>query len=260
MTTVSADRAHSRIALVTGANRGIGRATALQLARDGVDVIVTYHSHAGEADEVVKSITDTGRSAVALQLDLGATHSFGEFVTTVSGALRETWGRRTFDYLVNSGGTQRPGSFADATEEDFDALTNMMFKGVFFLSQKLAPLMEDGGSIVNISSGVTRFYTRAHIVYAANKGAIEVLTRYMAQELGSRRITVNTIAPGATVTDFMGGLLRNSEETQQRVESVVALGRLGLPDDIGSAIAASLRDGNRWITGQRIEVSGGQNL
>ena len=250
----------NRIALITGGSRGIGRATALHLARAGVDSIITYRSNADDADAVVKSIADLGHSAVALPLDLGAVSSFDEFVTAASAALRDTWGRSTLDFLVNNGGAQRPGSFTDATEADFDALANEMFKGTFFLTQKLAPLLVDGGSIVNISSGVTRFYTPQHFIYAACKGAVEVLTRYLARELGPRQITVNTIAPGATATDFSGGLLRNTPEIQHMVTSVTALGRYGEADDIGSAIAALLGDGNHWITGQRIEVSGGQNL
>ncbi len=250
----------NNIAIVTGGSRGIGRATALHLARAGVDSIVTYRSSAGDADDVVKSIIDLGQTAVALRLDLGAVDSFDEFVTTVSATLNDTWGRTTFDFLVNNGGAQRPGSFTDATETDFDALVNEMFKGTFFLTQRLAPLLADGGSIVNISSGVTRFYVPQHFVYAACKGAVEVLTHYLAKELGPRQITVNTVAPGATATDFSGGLLRDTPEIQHMVTSSTALGRYGEADDIGSAIAALLGDGNHWITGQRIEVSGGQNL
>ena len=256
MTTSSTNR----IALITGGSRGIGRATALHLAHAGVDSIITYRSNAGDADDVYKSIVDLGQTAVALPLDLGAIDTFDDFVTSVAGALGERWGRDTFDFLVNNGGAQRPGSFADATEADFDALVNEMFKGTFFLTQKLAPLLVDGGSIVNISSGVTRFYVPHHFVYAACKGAVEVLTRYLAKELGSRQITVNTVAPGATATDFSGGLLRDTPEIQQMVTSATALGRYGEADDIGSAVAALLGDGNHWITGQRIEVSGGQNL
>ena len=248
------------IAIVTGGSRGIGRATALHLAQAGVDSIITYRSNAGDADGVIKSIADLGQSAVALPLDLGAIDSFDEFVTAVSAALSDTWGRPTFDFLVNNGGAQRPGSFTDATEADFDALVNEMFKGTLFLTQRLAPLLVDGGAIVNISSGVTRFYVPQHFIYAACKGAVEVLSRYLAQELGPRQITVNTVAPGATATDFSGGLLRNTPEIQQMVTSATALGRYGEADDIGSAIAALLGDGNHWITGQRIEVSGGQNL
>jgi NAD(P)-dependent dehydrogenase (short-subunit alcohol dehydrogenase family) len=249
-----------RIALVTGANRGIGRATALQLARDGVDVIVTYRSHADEAEAVVASIAELGRSAVALPLDIGAIDSFDDFATKVDGVLAETWGRGSLDYLVNNAGMQIPSSFADATEEAFDQLMDVHFKGVFFLTQKLAPLLADNGSIVNVSTGQTRFYTSERVVYAAAKGAVEVLTRYLAQELGPRGITVNTIAPGAVATDFSEGLLRDNENVQQMISSLTPLGRYAVAEDVGGAIAALLGDGNRWVTGQRIEVSGGIHL
>jgi NAD(P)-dependent dehydrogenase (short-subunit alcohol dehydrogenase family) len=222
--------AESRIALITGANRGIGRATALALARDGVDVIITYRSHAEEADEVIAAIGELDRKAVALQLDTGAVDSFDAFVSTVTGALRHTWGRDSFEYLINNAGMQITASFADATEEEFDRMVDVHLKGVFFLTQKLVPLLADGGSIVNISSGTTRVYTPERIVYGAVKGAIEVFSRYLAQELGPRGIRVNVIAPGATATDFSDGVLRDSTEL------------------------------NRWVTGQRLEVSGGMHL
>jgi NAD(P)-dependent dehydrogenase (short-subunit alcohol dehydrogenase family) len=250
----------SRVALITGASRGIGRATAVALARQGTDIILTYLSDAKEGEAAVAEIQGTGARAAALRLDLGDTRSFDSFAGSLTAVLRAEWGRGNFDYLINNGGAQRPGSFGDITEDDFDALVNVLFKGTFFLTQKLAPLLADGGSIINISSGVTRFYTPQHFIYAACKGAIEVLTRYTAAELGPRRIKVNTIAPGATATDFMGGFLRDSEEIQKVVSSVTAFGRYGEPDDIGGAIAALLGDGTHWVTGQRIEVSGGQNL
>ena len=250
----------SRVALITGASRGIGRAAAVALARQGTDVILTYLSDAKEAEAAVAEIQGLGARAAALRLDLGDTGSFDGFADSLTAVLREQWGRGDFDHLVNNGGAQRPGSLDTATEEDFDALVNVLFKGTFFLTQKLAPLLADGGSIVNISSGVTRFYTPQHFIYAACKGAVEVLTRYTAAELGPRRITVNTIAPGATATDFMGGFLRDHPEIQKMVSAVTAFGRPGEPDDIGGAIAALLADGTGWVTGQRIEVSGGQNL
>lgn len=249
----------SRIAVITGGSRGIGRATAVALGRVGTNVIITYRSNSTEAEAAVSQIQATGVRAAALRLDLGDTKSFDGFATELTSVLH-TWDRDSFDYLINNGGAQRPGSFADVTEEDFDELVGVLFKGVLFLSQTLAPLLRDGGSIINISSGVTRFYTPRHFVYAAAKGAVEVLTRYMARELGPRQITVNTVAPGATATDFMGGFLRGSSETQARISSVTALGRPGQPDDIGTAIAALLGDRAHWITGQRIEVSGGMNL
>jgi NAD(P)-dependent dehydrogenase (short-subunit alcohol dehydrogenase family) len=250
----------SRIALITGGSRGIGRATALALARDGRDVIITYRSHSEEADEVAAAIAELGGTAVALQLDTGALDSFDAFAATFAGALRETWGRETFDFLVNNGGMQIAGSFAAVTQDDFDRLIDVHFKGVFFLTQKLVGLLADYGSIVNISTGQTRFYTPERMVYATAKGAVEVLTRHLAEELGPRGITVNTIAPGAVATDFSDGLLRDNEQVQQVVSSVTALRRYAVAEDIGGAIAALLGDGNRWVTGQRIEVSGGVHL
>ena len=251
----------SRIALITGANRGIGRATALALARDGIDVIVTYRSHADEAAAVVDEITALGCTAVALRLDTGATGTFDAFVTGVTGALRETWGRETFDLLINNAGTQIAKPFDAVSEDDFDRLVGITFKGVFFLTQKLVGLIADhGGSIINVSTGLTRFYGPDHIVYSAAKGAIEVFTRYLAHDLGGRGITVNTIAPGPVATDFSDGLLRDHEPVRQMITSLTALGRYAVADDIGSAIAAFVGTGNRWVTGQRLEVSGGINL
>ena len=252
--------ASSHIALITGGNRGIGRATALSLARDGVDVIITYRSHADEADQVVAAIGALGRKAAALQLEGGAVDSFDAFVGEVADALRNTWDRDTFDYLVNNAGMQITASFAETTEDGFDRLVDAHFKGPFFLTQKLLPLIADGGSIVNISSATTRVYTPERIVYGAAKGAVEVFSRYLAQELGPRGIRVNVIAPGATATDFSDGVLRDNEQLQEIITSVTALGRYGLPEDIGGAIAALLGDGNRWVTGQRIEASGGMHL
>jgi NAD(P)-dependent dehydrogenase (short-subunit alcohol dehydrogenase family) len=251
----------SRIALITGANRGIGRSTAVALADDGIDVILTYRSHAVEAAAVVDEITELGCNAAALQLDTGATGTFDAFVASVSDALRDTWGRETFDIPINNAGTQIAKPFHGFTEDDFERLVGIMFKGVFFLTQKLVGRVTDnGGSIINISTGLTRFYGPDHIVYAAAKGAVEVFTRYLAHDLGARGITVNTIAPGPVATDFSDGLLRDNEPVQQMIASLTALGRTAVADDIGSAIAALVGTGNRWITGQRLEVSGGINL
>jgi NAD(P)-dependent dehydrogenase (short-subunit alcohol dehydrogenase family) len=236
----------SHIALITGGNRGIGRSAALQLAREGTDVILTYRSHADEADAVVAEIAALGRSAAALPLDTGAVGSFPAFASAVTAALRSTWGRESFDFLVNNAGMQAAGSFADATEDDFDRLVDVHFKGVFFLTQTLAGLIADGGSIVNISTGLTRVAGPQRVLYASVKGAVEVLTRYLAFELGPRGITVNTIAPGATATDFSDGVLRGSEQLQERIASVTALGRHGVADDVGGAIAGLLRPGNGW--------------
>lgn len=249
-----------RIALITGANRGIGRSAALHLARDGVDVILTYRSHADEADAVVAAIQDLGRSAVALQLDVGDAGSFAAFAASVAAALRETWGREDFDFLVNNAGISSASAFADVTEEEFDRLVDVHFKGVFFLTQKLLPLLAGGGSIVNVSTGLTRITYPQRVAYASVKGAVEVMTRFLAAELGPRGITVNTIAPGAIATDFSGGIVRDNPEVAEHIAAVTALGRTAVADDVGGAIAALLGDGNGWVTGQRIEVSGGMHL
>jgi NAD(P)-dependent dehydrogenase (short-subunit alcohol dehydrogenase family) len=249
-----------RIALITGANRGIGRAAALQLARDGVDVLFTYRSHADEAQAVVAEIEALGRTAVALALDTGEVAGFDAFAGAVADVLRERFDRDTFDFLINNAGMNITAPFAQVAEADFDRMVDVHFKGVFFLTQKLAPALADGGAIVNISTGLTRFTGPERSVYGSVKGAVEVLTRYLAVELGPRGIRVNTIAAGATATDFSGGLLRDTPEVQRQITAVTALGRIGLADDVGAAIAALLGDGNRWITGERIEVSGGLHL
>lgn len=251
---------NGRIAVITGGNRGIGRSAALHLARAGVGVILTYRSHPDEAAEVVKEITDLGSTAVALELDAGAVRSFDVFVGAVTDVLGQTWGRDSFDYLVNNAGMQIPMSFGEVTEENFDRIVNVYFKGVFFLTQKLAGLIADNGAIVNVSSAMTRFYVPQRIVYSAAKGAVEVLTRYLAQDLGGRGIRVNTVAPGAVATDFSGGLLRDNPQVQAQIAGVTALGRIAVADDAGGAIAALVRDDNRWVSGQRIEASGGIHL
>jgi NAD(P)-dependent dehydrogenase (short-subunit alcohol dehydrogenase family) len=223
-------------------------------------VILTYRSHAEEAEAVLASINDLGRSAVALQLDVGDTSSFDTFVGKVGEALQQTWGRDSFDFLVNNGGMSIGGSFADVTEQDLDQLVDVHFKGVFFLTQKLLARLADGGSIVNISTGLTRFTSPQRVAYGSVKGAVEVLTRYLAEELGPRGITVNTIAPGAIATDFSGGIVRDNPEVAEHIASITALRRTAVADDVGGAIASLLSDGNRWVTGQRIEVSGGMHL
>ena len=254
------DAGASKVALVTGASRGLGRNTALSLAAKGVGVIVTYHSNRGEADSVVSTIHSHGQKAVVLQLDSGDTASFEDFAVRVKQALRETWGRERFDFLINNAGVSLHAGFAETTEADFDRLMRVHFKGVFFLTQRLLPIIADGGRIVNISSGLARFTLPGLSAYAAMKGAIEVLTRYLAKELGGRGITVNTVAPGAIETDFSGGMVRDNPEVNRQVASQTALGRAGLPDDIGPMIASLLSDDNRWVNGQRIEVSGGVYL
>lgn len=250
----------SPIALITGGSRGLGKSMALHLARRGVDVLITYRSNRAEADAVVAEIEKSGRRAVALQLDVGAASSFTQFAGQVREALKTHWQRDRFDYLVNNAGTGAHVSFAETTEAQFDDLMNVHLKGPFFLTQKLLPLLVDGGRIVNISSGLTRIVLPGHGAYATMKGAMEVLTRYQAKELGSRGITVNIVAPGAIETDFGGGRVRDNKELNDMIASQTALGRVGLPDDIGGAIASLLSPENRWITAQRIEVSGGQML
>ena len=250
----------TRIALITGGSRGLGRNAALKLAARGVDLILTYKSNEAEACSVVREIEKMGRRAMALQLDVGDSKSFVAFAEHVRKVLAGTWQRERFDYLVNNAGVGAHASFAETTEEQFDLLANVHLKGTFFLTQKLLPLIEDGGRILNTSSGLARFSFPGYSAYAAMKGGIEVLTRYLAKELGSRGIAVNTIAPGAIETDFGGGAVRDNAALNAQVASVTAMGRVGLPDDIGEAVAALLSDGNRWMTGQRVEVSGGMLL
>jgi NAD(P)-dependent dehydrogenase (short-subunit alcohol dehydrogenase family) len=246
-----------KIALVTGASRGLGRNTAVALARKGVDVIGTYHSNKAEADATVSAIAALGRKALMLQLDSGTVAAFPAFVAAVQQALATQWARPTLDYLVNNAGIGIHAPFATTSEADFDRLMNVHFKGVFFLTQALLPLIADGGRIVNVSSGLTRFSLPGYAAYAAMKGGIEVLTRYLAKELGARGIGVNTVAPGAIETDFGGGTVRDNKQVNDFVASVTAMGRPGVPDDIGPAIASLLSDDNRWMTAQRIEISGG---
>ncbi|VFU10057.1 SDR family oxidoreductase [Methylocella tundrae] len=260
MPTIEHDARHNRVALVTGASRGLGRNTALSLASKGVDVIITYHSNRDEAKSVVSAIEAFGQKAAALQLDTGDSASFDGFAAQLAKTLRESFGVERFDYLVNNAGIGLHAAFAQTTEADFDRLINVNLKGVFFLTQKLLPLIADGGRIVNLSSGLARFTLPGLSAYAATKGAIEVLTRYLAKELGARGIAVNTVAPGAIETDFSGGLVRDNPEANRSVASQTALGRAGLPDDIGPMIASLLSDDNRWVNGQRIEVSGGAYL
>jgi NAD(P)-dependent dehydrogenase (short-subunit alcohol dehydrogenase family) len=245
------------IALVTGASRGLGRSTALQLAASGVDVILTYKGNQEEAQAVVALVQAQGRKAVALQLDVGNSQTFGAFAAAVKNVLAETWQRERFDYLVNNAGVGAYASIADTTEAQFELLFNVHLKGTFFLTQALLALINDGGRIVNVSSGLTRFSLPGYAAYAAMKGGIEVLTRYLAQELGARGIAVNTLAPGAIETDFGGGMVRDNAQLNAAIASQTALGRVGLPDDIGGAVAALLSPGSRWVNAQRIEVSGG---
>jgi NAD(P)-dependent dehydrogenase (short-subunit alcohol dehydrogenase family) len=248
------------IALVTGSSRGLGKNTALTLAKKGVDVVVTYNSSGDEAAKVVAEIESLGAKAIALKLDTSNTKTFDSFVGQLQQSLKDKWQTERFDFLVNNAGTGVYSSFAETTEEDFDHLMNVHVKGVFFLTQKLLPFLNDGGRIVNLSSGLARFTTPGYAAYATMKGAIEVLTRYMAKELGARQITVNTVAPGAIETDFAGGLVRDNPKVNQYLASQTALGRVGRADDIGGAIASLLSEDNKWVNAQRIEVSGGQSI
>jgi NAD(P)-dependent dehydrogenase (short-subunit alcohol dehydrogenase family) len=250
----------NKIAIVTGASRGLGRNTALSIARKGGDVVVTYQSKAEEAQQEVAEIQAMGRKAVALQLDTGDIAGFAAFAERLRAALRDTCQRETFDCLVNNAGHGDYALIGQTTEAQFDALVNVHFKGVYFLTQTLLPLIADGGRIVNLSSGLTRVSYPGYAAYAAAKGAVEVLSVYMAKELGARGIAVNTVAPGAIETDFGGGAVRDNPEINQVFAGMTALGRVGLPDDIGPMIASLLSEDNRWINAQRIEVSGGQAI
>lgn len=251
--------AQSRIALVTGGSRGLGRSTVEALSRRGVDSIITYNSNRAAADAVVAAVEQAGARAVAIQLDTGNTAAFPGFVSEVRRALA-SWGVERIDFLVNNAGTSHHGAFSEVTEDDFDALYRVHLKGVFFLTQALLPVIADGGRIVNVSSGLTRIIYPGSAAYGVMKGAVEVLTRYLAKELGERRIAVNVVAPGAVQTDFSGGMVRDNPEINRRISEATALGRPGLPDDIGPMIASLLSEDNRWVNAQRIEVSGGMMI
>lgn len=248
-----------KIAVVTGGSRGLGRNTVISLAKRGVASIFTYNSNRAEADKVVAAVQELGSNAIALQLDTGEASSFAIFVARLRGALAQL-GAERFDYLVNNAGTAHHNSIERTTEDELDTLYKVHFKGVFLLTQALLPLINDGGRIANLSSGLTRIVVPGSAPYASMKGAVEVLTRYLAKELGPRRIAVNTVAPGAIATDFSGGMVRDNPEVNRRVSEMTALGRAGVPDDIGPMIASLLSDENRWIDAQRIEVSGGMSI
>jgi NAD(P)-dependent dehydrogenase (short-subunit alcohol dehydrogenase family) len=248
------------ITLITGANRGLGRNTALNIARRGGDVLITYRNGEAEAAEVVAEIEALGRNAFAVRLDVSDVSSFSSFVQTVRMALKANWNRDNVDHLVNNAGHGEMAAFAETTVAQFDALFDVHVKGVFFLTQALLPLLATGGRIVNLSSGLTRVSVAGFSAYSAAKGAIETLSVYMAKELGSRGIAVNTVAPGAIETDFLGGAVRDMAELNKQFADMTALGRVGVPDDIGPMIAGLLGADNRWVTAQRIEVSGGQAI
>ncbi|WP_349922141.1 SDR family NAD(P)-dependent oxidoreductase [Aeromonas veronii] len=245
------------IALITGASRGLGRHGALALAARGVDLIITYRSQAGEAAEVVAKAEALGVKARALALDVAESTSFPAFADAVRLLLAQTWQRDRFDYLVNNAGIGIHASFEQTTEQQFDTLLNIHLKGPFFLTQALLPLLADGGRILNVSTGLTRFALPGYAAYAAMKGGVEVLSHYLAKELGPRGIAVNVLAPGAIETDFGGGAVRDNPALNDFVASQTALGRVGQPDDIGDVIAALLSPDSRWINAQRIEASGG---
>ncbi|CAA9472076.1 MAG: Putative oxidoreductase [uncultured Segetibacter sp.] len=251
---------NSKIALVTGGSRGLGRDMALNLAKKGIDVILTFNSKKDEALKVVADIEQTGQKAATLQLNTGDVKSFQAFYDELKTVLKNTFDAERFDFLINNAGTALHASFAETTEEQFDAALNIHFKGVFFLTQKALPFLNDGGRIINISSGLARFSFPGSSAYGSMKGAIEVLTRYLAKELGSRGIAANIVAPGAIATDFSGGLVRDNKEVNAQVASATALGRAGLPEDIGGVVAFLCTEEARWINGQRIEISGGMFL
>lgn len=249
-----------RIAIVTGGSRGLGKNAALKLAAKGVGIVLTWNSSQQEALDVVREIEQKGVKAAALQLNVGEVAGFEHFALQVGETLRQHWQRDSFDYLLNNAGVGLYAPYVETSEAQFDNVMNIHLKGPFFLTQRLLPLMRDGGRILNVSSGLARFALPGSSTYAAMKGAMEVLTRYQAKELGERGISANIIAPGAIETDFGGGMVRDNAELNQQIAAQTALGRVGLPDDIGDAIAALLSDELGWMNAQRIEVSGGMFL
>jgi NAD(P)-dependent dehydrogenase (short-subunit alcohol dehydrogenase family) len=250
----------AKIALITGASRGLGRSMALHLAARGVDVVGTYRTNTGEAASVAREVEARGRRAAMLPLDVGRSDTFAAFAGELAATLGATFGRPRFDFLVNNAGLGLHASVADTTEAQFDEMIAVHLKGPFFLTQRLLPLLADGGRVLNVSTGLARFTLPGHAAYAAAKGGVEVLTRYLAQELGPRGITANVVAPGAIATDFGGGAVRDVAAVNAHVAATIPLGRVGLPDDVGAAVAALLSDGMGWVNGARVEVSGGQNL
>jgi NAD(P)-dependent dehydrogenase (short-subunit alcohol dehydrogenase family) len=247
----------NKIALVTGGSRGLGKDMALKLAEKGIDVVLTYNSKAEDAEAVVNQIQQKGQKAVALQLNTGEVKSFGTFIETVKGVLKDQFNTDHLDFLINNAGFGHHASIEQTTEEAFDDLMNVHFKGVYFLTQGILPILNDGGGIVNISSGLARFAMPGASAYASMKGAIEVFSRYLARELGAKQIRANTVAPGAIATDFNGGTVRDNQQVNQMVSSNTAMGRPGEAEDIGGIVAFLCTDDARWITGQRIEASGG---
>ncbi|MBO9151542.1 SDR family NAD(P)-dependent oxidoreductase [Chitinophaga sp. GCM10012297] len=250
----------AKIALVTGGSRGLGKNMALRIAEKGLDVIITYHSQKDDALQTVAAIEKLGRKALALQLNTGDVKSFDTFFGELEKALPQTFGAAQIDYLVNNAGIGVHAAFDATREEDFDTLFNIHFKGVYFFTQKALRLLADGGGIINVSTGLARFAIPGYSAYAAMKGAMEVVTRYQANELGKRGIRSNIVAPGVIATDFGGGTVRDNADVNAHIAATIALGRVGLPEDIGGVVAFLCTDDARWITAQRIEISGGQNL
>ena len=250
----------NKIALVTGGSRGLGRNMAISLAKKGIDVVFTYNSNKQKAEEVVAEIQSLGQKAMAFQLDTSNVKAFDEFFKQLTASLKELTGSTNFDFLINNAGTALYAPFAETTEAQFDDVMNIHYKGVFFLTQKALPFINNGGRIINISSGLARFSFPGSSAYGSMKGAVEVLTRYLAKELGSRGIAANIVAPGAIETDFGNGHVRDNKDVNENIAGMTALGRVGLPDDIGGVVAFLCTEDARWINGQRIEVSGGVNL
>jgi len=249
-----------KIAIVTGGSRGLGKNAALKLAEQGIDVILTYNSQREEAEAVVREIEAKGAKAVALQLNVVESATFDHFVAQTQSQLESVWQRKNVDFLVYNAGIGINAPFTETSEEQFDLLMNIHLKAPFFLTQKLLPLIADGGRVLNVSSGLTRFCLPGYSAYATMKGAMEVLTRYQAKELGARGISVNILAPGAIETDFGGGTVRDNQQVNQYIAQNTALGRVGMPDDIGDMVVMLLSEQSGWVNGQRIEASGGMFL
>lgn len=251
----------TKIALVTGGSRGLGKDMALNLAKKGIDVILTYRSKEAEAREVIDQIQNTGRKAVALPLDMNiSVHMLDSFVQALAIELKTTWERTTLDFIINNAGVGGGMPFEKVTESFFDEFLNVHFKNIYFLTQKLLPYLADGGGIINISSGTTRFANPGYSVYAPMKGAVETLTKYLAKELGPRGIRANVVAPGPIETDFNNAAIRSNPQMKERLAGLTPLGRVGVAEDIGSVVAFLCTEDARWINGQRIEVSGGINV
>ena len=246
-----------KVILITGGSTGIGASTAIECAAKGMGVILTWHRHPEAADEVVRQIDAAGGKAVAMQLDVSRTQTFAAFRTKLAAVLEDFWQRRDFDVLINNAGFGLFNPIETVTENEFDNLFNVHLKGPFFLTQTLLPLLTDGGHIVNVTSATTRVTTSGVAPYAAFKGGLEVLTRYMAKEFGPRRIRANSVSPGAIRTGLGGGL---NDELETLLASQTALGRVGEPDDVGKAIAGLISDDSRWINAQSIEVAGGYHI